>query len=93
MAELPETILQLHTTGRQTGQIQPFFSGISVRSERRLHQAVHTAPCLMFPVGEHHEAALQPRSSVHIAGIQTTGQRIPDQLHADPVEILHEQQI
>ena len=93
MAELAITILELNATSGQAGKIQAFAGRATDITEGLLHQAVHTAAPFMFSVGEHNKALLQPGDSLHVARIELARQRILDQLHADPVQVLNDQQL
>ena len=47
----------------------------------------------MLPIGQHCELAIHGRNSVHIGRIHAPRQWILHQLHADAVQVLHDQQI
>ena len=93
MAQGSEAILQLHASSRQTWQVQPLLNRATRWPKSTLHQSIHTAVPLVLSIGEHNKRPLQPRRRLHIAAIKLAGQRIPDQLHANAVEILHDQQV
>jgi hypothetical protein len=86
-------ILKLDPTGGKSAQVQPGMSRIWIATKRLLHKPIHTAASLVLTIGEHGKSVSQLSRSHHIGPIHLPCQWIIHQLHADPVEVLDDQQV
>ena len=93
VAQSSVAVLALHASSGETWQIQPLIGRAARWAEGAFHQPIDAASTLVLSIREHNEGSLQPGHRLHIASIELSGQRVPNQLHADPIEILHDQQI
>ena len=93
MTQVAKAILQLHPSSRQAWQITALAFGEIGIPKGLLHEAVHPAPPFVLTIGQHSELAIQSGDRVHIGRIHTPRQWILHQLHADAVQVLHDQQV
>ena len=93
MAEVAGTGLTLNPTSGEAWQVQPLVPRVVPVPQCLLHQPVDAPPTLMFAIGEHSEAPLQGCNSVNVVRIDPTGEGILHQVHADPIEVLNDQEI
>ena len=84
-------ILELHSTCCQPGEIQTLSACFGDVAQGTFHQTIHAAFAFVFAIGEHHEATVQLRRRLHVTAIKRPGEGILHEVHAHPIEVLHDQ--
>ena len=93
MTQLSVAVLQLDTTSCKARQVKTVaFGRVRVR-QGLLDQAIHATPAFMLTVGQHNERSFQLSGCTDVGRIHPPREWILHQLHADAIEVLHDQQI
>ena len=93
MTQLSVAVLQLDPSSGQARKIQTVSFGRVWVRQGLLDQAIHATPAFMFTVGQHNERSFQLSGCTDVGRIHPPREWILHQLHADAIQILHDQQI
>ena len=85
--------LGLNAARRESREIEPFPGRITLWPHGSLHQPVHPAAAAVLPIGEDAEAVAKPADRFDVVSWQRPCQRVAHQGHADPIEILDQEDV
>ena len=85
-------ILDLHAAAGQTRQVEALAAHRLGIAHGRFDDGIHAAAAAVLAVGQHGEAPLHRLAGPQVGRINPALQGITHQGHADPIEILDQQQ-